>query len=156
MLIKIPNIGKLMKTIFTARFARTLSSLYVSGIPMIQALTVAQATIGNKYIEAQFKDVIEHLGNGRTLSQAISIVDGFETKLKSTIMIGEESGRLESMLESVADQFDYDSEMASQRMVAMLEPMFIVIMAGVVGFVVISVIMPIFSMYGTIAGEGGI
>ena len=155
-LIKIPKIGKLMQTIFTARFARTLASLYVSGIPMIQALTVAQATIGNKYIEAQFREVIDHLGNGRTLSQAISIVDGFEIKLKSTIMIGEESGRLESMLESVADQFDYDSEMASQRMVAMLEPMFIVIMAGVVGFVVISVLMPIFNMYGEVAGQGGI
>ena len=156
MMIKIPRIGKLMQTIYTARFARTLSSLYVSGIPMIQALTVAQATVGNKYIEAQFRQVIEHLGNGRTLSQAISIVDGFETKLKSTIMIGEESGRLESMLESVADQFDYDSEVASQRMVAMLEPLFIIIMAFVVGFVVISVLLPIFNMYGAIAGEGGI
>ena len=155
-LMNIPKIGKLMQTIYTARFARTLASLYVSGIPMIQALTVAQATIGNKYIESQFREVIDHLGNGRTLSQAISIVDGFEIKLKSTIMIGEESGRLESMLESVADQFDYDSEMASQRMVAMLEPMFIVIMAGVVGFVVISVLMPIFNMYGAIAGEGGV
>ena len=156
MLIKIPKIGKLLQTIYTARFARTLASLYVSGIPMIQALTVAQATVGNKYIEYQFREVIEHLGNGRTLSQSISIVDGFEIKLKSTIMIGEESGRLESMLESVADQFDYDSEMASQRMVAMLEPMFIVIMAAVVGFVVISVLMPIFNMYGAVAGEGGI
>jgi len=156
MLIKIPKIGKLLQTIYTARFARTLASLYVSGIPMIQALTVAQSTVGNKYIEYQFREVIEHLGNGRTLSQSISTVDGFEVKLKSTIMIGEESGRLESMLESVADQFDYDSEMASQRMVAMLEPMFIVIMAGVVGFVVISVLMPIFNMYGAVAGEGGI
>ena len=156
MMINLPKIGKLLKTIYTARFARTLASLYVSGIPMIQALTVAQATVGNKYIEAQFREVIDHLGNGRTLSQAISIVDGFESKLKSTILIGEESGRLESMLESVADQFDYDSEMASQRMVAMLEPLFIVIMAGVVGFVVISVIMPIFNMYGAVAGEGGV
>ena len=155
-LIKFPKIGKLLQTIYTARFARTLASLYVSGIPMIQALTVSQATVGNKYIENQFREVIEHLGNGRTLSQSISIVDGFEVKLKSTIMIGEESGRLESMLESVADQFDYDSEMASQRMVAMLEPLFIVIMAGVVGFVVISVLLPIFNMYGAVAGEGGI
>jgi len=156
MLIKVPRIGKLLQTIYTARFARTLSSLYVSGIPMIQALTVAQSTVGNKYIESQFRQVIENLGNGRTLSQAISFVDGFEIKLKSTIMIGEESGRLESMLESVADQFDYDSEMASQRMVAMLEPMFIVIMAAVVGFVVISVLLPIFNMYGAVAGQGGV
>jgi len=156
MKIKLPKIGKLLQTIYTARFARTLSSLYVSGIPMIHALTIAQSTVGNKYIESQFREVIEHLGNGRTLSQAISVVDGFEMKLKSTILIGEESGRLESMLESVADQFDYDSEMATQRMVAMLEPMFIIIMAFVVGFVVVSVLLPIFSLYSAIGGEGGI
>ncbi|MDR0875331.1 MAG: type II secretion system F family protein [Clostridiales Family XIII bacterium] len=148
--LKIPKVGKLLQTIYTARFARTLASLYVSGIPMIQALTIARDTVGNKYIENQFAQVIDHLGNGRTLSQSISTVDGFEGKLKSTIMIGEESGRLEQMLESVADQFDYDSEMASQRMVAMIEPVLIVVMAGIVGVVIVSVMMPIFQMYGTI------
>ena len=152
MLLKFPKVGKLLGTIYTARFSRTLASLYVSGIPMIQALTIAQGTIGNKYIESQFKEVIEHLGNGRTLSQALSTVDGFETKLKSTVMIGEESGRLEQMLEAVADQFDYDSEMASARMVAMIEPIMIVIMAGIVGLVIISVMMPIFQMYQTVGG----
>jgi len=151
-LMKAPKIGKLLQTIYTARFSRTLASLYVSGIPMIQALTIAKGTIGNKYIESQFKEVIDHLGNGRTLSQAISTVDGFENKLKSTIMIGEESGRLEQMLEAVADQFDYDSEMASQRMVAMIEPIMIVVMAGIVGLVIISVMMPIFQMYETVGG----
>jgi type IV pilus assembly protein PilC len=151
-LLRFPKIGKLLQTIYTARFSRTLASLYVSGIPMIQALTVAQGTIGNKYIESQFRDVVDNLGNGRTLSQSISIVDGFENKLKSTIMIGEESGRLEQMLESVADQFDYDSEMASQRMVAMIEPIMIVVMAGIVGLVIVSVMMPIFQMYETIGG----
>jgi len=150
--LKIPKIGKLLQTIYTARFSRTLASLYVSGIPMIQALTISQSTIGNKHIEAQFREVIEHLGNGRTLSQAISTVDGFENKLKSTIMIGEESGRLEHMLESVADQFDYDSEMASARMVAMIEPVLIVVMAGVVGLVIVSVMLPIFQMYQTVGG----
>jgi len=151
-LMKAPKIGKLLQIIYTARFSRTLASLYVSGIPMIQALNIAQGTIGNKYIEAQFKEVIDHLGNGRTLSQAISTVDGFENKLKSTIMIGEESGRLEQMLEAVADQFDYDSEMASQRMVAMIEPIMIVVMAGIVGLVIVSVMMPIFQMYETVGG----
>jgi type IV pilus assembly protein PilC len=148
--LSIPKVGKLLQTIYTARFARTLASLYVSGIPMIQALSISRDTIGNKYIESQFTQVIEHLGNGRTLSQAISVVSGFEGKLKSTIMIGEESGRLEQMLEAVADQFDYDSEMASQRMVALIEPVLIVVMAGVVGTVIVSVMMPIYQMYSTV------
>jgi type IV pilus assembly protein PilC len=148
--LKIPKFGKLLGTIYTARFARTLASLYVSGIPMIQALNVARPTIGNKYIEKQFDEVITDLGNGRTLSQSLMKVSGFERKLHSTILIGEESGRLEQMLESVADQFDYDAEMASQRLVTMLEPILIVVLAVVVAFVMISVMLPIYQMYQSI------
>jgi type IV pilus assembly protein PilC len=154
--LKIPKVGKLLGTIYTARFARTLASLYVSGIPMIQALTIARDTIGNKHIEAEFAGVLDALGNGRTLSQAIAGVDGFEPKLKSTILIGEESGRLEYMLESVADQYDYDSEMASQRMVSMIEPILIVVMAGIVGMVIISVLLPIYQLYSEVGTQGGI
>jgi type IV pilus assembly protein PilC len=127
-----------------------MASLYVSGIPMIQSLQIARKTLGNTYIDKQFDDVIYDLGNGRTLSQALSNVEGFDRKLNSTILIGEESGRLEQMLESVADQFDYDSEMATGRLVAMMEPLMIVIMAVIVAFVIISVMLPIFGMYGQI------
>jgi type IV pilus assembly protein PilC len=153
--IRMPIVGKLLKTIYTARFARTLASLYVSGIPMIQAMVIARNTIGNKYIEGQFNTVIENLGNGRTLSQSIAEVDGFESKLKSTIMIGEESGRLEQMLESIADQYDYDSEMATGRLLALIEPVLIVLMAIIVGFVIISVMLPIYKMYSEVSNMGG-
>jgi type IV pilus assembly protein PilC len=145
--LKIPNIGNLLSTIYTGRFARTLASLYVSGIPMIQALKISRSTIGNTYIDWQFDGVIDALGNGHTLSQALSAVDGFEKKLHSTILIGEESGRLEHMLESTADQYDYDSEMATSRLITMLEPILICVMAGVVAFVMISVMMPIYQLY---------
>jgi type IV pilus assembly protein PilC len=148
--LNIPKVGKLLSTIYTARFARTLAALYVSGIPMIQALTIARSTIGNTYIDKQFDEVIAALGNGRTLSQALSGVKGFEPKLNSTIMIGEESGRLEHMLESVANQFDYDSEMASQRLVSLIEPVLIVVMAVIVAFVIISVLLPIYQMYSSV------
>jgi type IV pilus assembly protein PilC len=145
--LNIPKVGDLLSTVYTGRFARTLSSLYVSGIPMIQSLMIARGTIGNKYIEHQFDGVIESLGNGRTLSQSLSMVDGFEQKLHSTILIGEESGRLEHMLESTADQYDYDSEMATTRLITMLEPILICVMAGVVAFVMISVMLPIYQLY---------
>jgi type IV pilus assembly protein PilC len=151
--LKLPKIGNLLSTIYTGRFARTLSSLYVSGIPMIQALTISRNTIGNKYIEWQFDDVVDALGNGRTLSQSLSGVDGFEKKLQSTILIGEESGRLEQMLESTADQYDYDSEMATTRMVTMLEPILICVMAGIVAFVMISVMLPIYQLYNSLGAQ---
>jgi len=145
--LRLPLIGKLMRTIYTARFARTLASLYVSGIPMIQSLTIARTTIDNVYIERQFDAVINALGNGMTLSQALMFVDGFDLKLQSTVMIGEESGRLEQMLDSVADQFDYEAEQATQRLVTLMEPVMIIIMAAVVALVIMSVILPIFQMY---------
>jgi type IV pilus assembly protein PilC len=148
--LKMPVIGKLMRTIYTARFARTLASLYVSGIPMIQSLHIGRNTIGNTYIESQFDSVINALGNGQTLSQALNIVDGFDAKLYSTISIGEESGRLEQMLDSVSDQFDYESEMATQRLVSLMEPIMIIVMAAVVAGVIVSVLLPIFQMYQSI------
>jgi type IV pilus assembly protein PilC len=154
--LRLPKIGQLLRIIYTARFARTLSSLYVSGISMIQALTIARTTIGNSYIAAQFDDVIEALGNGRTLSQALAAVDGFEPKLRSTVLIGEESGNLEKMLESVADQYEYDSEMATQSLVTLIEPVLIVFMAVIVAFVIISVLMPIYQLYSNIGAEGGL
>jgi type IV pilus assembly protein PilC len=154
--LKLPKIGSLLRIIYTARFARTLASLYVSGISMIQALSIARSTVGNKYIDSQFDAVIDALGNGRTLSQALAGVEGFESKLRSTVLIGEESGNLESMLESVADQYEYDSEMATQNLVALVEPALIVIMAVVVAFVIISVLMPIYQLYTNIGAEGGL
>jgi type IV pilus assembly protein PilC len=154
--LRIPKIGQLLRVIHTARFARTLSSLYVSGISMIQALTIARDTIGNSYLAAQFDEVIEVLGNGRSLSRALSTVDGFEPKLYSIVHVGEESGRLEAMLETLADQYEYDSEMATQNLVTLIEPVLIVFMAIIVTFVIISVLLPIYQLYSTIGTQGGL
>ncbi|NLL03868.1 MAG: type II secretion system F family protein [Clostridiales bacterium] len=155
--LRIPKIGNLLKTIYTARFSRTLSSLYASGISLVEALTISKGTIGNEYISSQFDDLVKEVRNGMTVSEAISQVDGFDPKLASTILIGEETGRLDEMLESTADSFDYESEQATGRMTALIEPVMLVIMAGVVGFVMISVMLPISQMYGDIGdmGAGG-
>lgn len=149
--VRFPKIGQLRKIIYTARFARTLSSLYSAGIPMISCLQIAKGTIGNLYIESQFDKVIADVRSGSSLSEAIDKVDGFTKKISSTILVGEETGSLDSMLVSVADQMEYESEMAINRLVAMLEPAMIVVMATIVGFIIISVIQPIYGSYQAIA-----
>ena len=149
--IKIPKIGKLRKIIYTARFARTLSSLYSAGIPIITCLTIAKTTIGNSYIESQFDDMIAKVRAGETLSNGIDGIDGFVKKLTSSVSVGEETGELDSMLVSIADQMDYDSEIATEKLVAMLEPVMIVIMAAIVGFIMIAIIQPIYGSYQAIA-----
>ena len=149
--IHLPKIGKLRKIVYTARFARTLSSLYSAGMPIIACLNVAKTTIGNVYIESQFDDMIAKIRAGGNLSEAIEEIDGFVKKLPSSIMVGEETGQLDSMLISIADQMDYDSEIAIEKLVAMIEPLMIVIMAVVVGFIMLAVIQPIYSSYQSIS-----
>ena len=88
---------------------------------------------------------------GETLSAGIDSIDGFVKKLTSSVGVGEETGELDSMLVSIADQMDYDSEIATEKLVSMLEPMMIVVMAVVVGFIMIAIIQPIYGSYQSIA-----
>lgn len=149
--LKLPVIGRLRRVIYTARFARTLSSLYSAGISIINCLQIARNTIGNAYIESQFDRLIADVRGGANLSESIDKIDGFTKKLSSSIMVGEETGALDSMLASIANQMEYDSEVAMNKLVSYLEPAMIVVMAVVVGFVIISVIQPIYGSYETIA-----
>lgn len=145
--LRVPQIGKLMKIIYTARFSRTLSSLYSSGLSMMNALQIARGTVGNRFIDSQFDAVIENVRTGVPLSQSILAVDGFDKKLASTVLIGEETGKLDDMLTAVADSFDYESEMATQRLTTFIEPVLIISMAVIIGFIMISIMLPIFQLY---------
>ena len=152
--LKMPVFGKLHRIICTARFARTISSLYASGLPIITALQTARDTIGNAYIVSQFDAVLAQVRSGVSLSAALESVDGFQRKLCSSIAVGEETGQLDSMLDSIADSMEYDAQQASRRMMTILEPMLIVLMAFVVGFIIIAVMSPIIGSYSAIEGTG--
>ncbi len=147
---KAPLVGKLNKTIYSARFARTLSSLYSAGIPVDRCISIAKQTIGNMYVESQFDDVSKAIQGGEALSDAIDKVDGFIKKLPSVIRVGEETGMLDKMLISIANDLDFKSAQALSRLVKYIEPVTIVIMAVVVGFVMIGVITPIYQSYAAI------
>jgi type IV pilus assembly protein PilC len=92
---------------------------------------------------------------GDPLSEALDGVDGFTKKLSSSIMVGEETGALDTMLITTADQMEYEGEMAVGRMVSLLEPAMIVIMALIVGFIMISIIQPIYGSYEAISNTRG-
>lgn len=142
--------GKLTKVIYSARFARTLSSLYAGGIPIYACIDIAKSTIGNSYIEAQFDEVLKNVSGGSSVSDSIRDVKGFVQKLSSSIKIGEETGMLASMLESAANDLDFYSRQALVKLSSYIEPVMIVIMALIVGFVIIAVIQPIYGSYATI------
>ena len=142
--------GQLFKVIYSARFARTLSSLYSSGIPIHSCISISKGTIGNKYIEEQFGEVERQVAGGSPLSSALQNVDGFVSKLSSTIKVGEETGMLGTMLESVSNDLDFYSRQALIRLTSYIEPIMIVIMAVGVGFIMIAIIQPIYQSYSTI------
>ena len=148
--VRMPVFGNLFKVIYTARFARTLSSLYSSGMPISTAIATAGNTIGNRYIEEQFEEVVTQVRSGVPLSQALHGVDGFQKKLASTVQIGEESGRLDLMLDSIASSLEDEAEQATKRIVTLLEPILIVFMAVIVGFIMIAVMLPIYQSYASI------
>jgi len=153
--LKLPKVGKLLSIIYTARFARTLSSCYTSGISMINSLENTRNTVGNKYIELQFDQLIQDVKNGEQLSASIEKIKGFDPKLAASVLVGEETGRLDTMLEHTADNFDFEAEIALQKLTATVEPLMIILMAVIIGTIMISVILPIPTMYNAVGGQGG-
>jgi type IV pilus assembly protein PilC len=147
--IRLPALGKPLRTIYTARFCRTLASLYSSGVPMIRALEIAGTVLNNKYIESQFPGIIKDVRNGELLSASIAKIDGFDHKLSGIIMVGEESGRLDAMLETTAEAFDYEAEMALGAIIALTEPVMLVFIAIVVVAVILGVLLPVITLYQT-------
>lgn len=152
MKIKMPVFGILVKTICTARFARTLSSLYSAGIPIVPALQIARKTIGNDYIDVQFDNVVPFVMAGNNLSDGLDMIDGFIRKLSDSIRVGEETGSLDSMLTSTADAMEYDADIAINKMVSYIEPIMLIIMGIIVAFVMVGVFTALYGSYDAIAG----
>lgn len=148
--LRLPVFGKLLKVIYTARFARSLSSLYSAGLPIVTALQTGRKVVGNYYIDVQFTEAIARVRAGGNLSDALRGIDGFVNKMASSIMVGEETGSLDTMLDAIADTLDYESEAAISKMVTFVEPILIVVMALIVGFVMVAVVTPIYSSYNAI------
>lgn len=151
-LLHLPLFGKLQKTICTARFARTLSSLYSAGIPVLQSLQIARKTAGNDYIDRQFDEVIPFVRAGNSLSDAIDQVDGFVRKLADTIRVGEETGSLDSMLASTSEAMEYDSDMAINKMVTYVEPIMLLVMGVIVAVVITGVFGAVYGSYDSVGG----
>lgn len=150
--LHIPVFGRLQKVICTSRFARTLSSLYAAGIPIVSALQIARKTVGNLHIDAQFDDVIPFVRAGNNLSDGLARVDGFVRKLCDSIRVGEETGSLDSMLLSTSDAMEYDADIAISKMVSYVEPVMLIIMGLLVAFVMGAIFSALYGSYDSIAG----
>lgn len=148
--LKIPVVKDTTVKIVTARFTRTLSTLMSSGMPLLQSIEIVGRVVGNKVIQDRLEIAVEDIRKGVSLSRTISEVKVFPPMVDSMIKIGEESGALDDILYKTADFYDDEVEVALQRMTALMEPLMLVVMALVIGFIVIAMALPMFDMVNTI------
>lgn len=148
--LKMPKVGPLYTKVLTGRFASTLSTMYSSGVPMIEALERATAVLNNSYISEQFSVAIDNIKMGDAISSAIAKTDVFESMFCSIIYVGEESGSLDEILTKTAEYYEEESDSAIQRMVSLLEPMMIIILGVLIGLVVASILPAMYSMYDSV------
>ena len=133
--IKGPAFGKLVVKIYTARFAQTMASLYSAGLPMVECLKRSADTLNNAYISLKFRDIIDEVKSGETLSSSIQRADIFDSMFCSIIFVGEEAGALDDILAKTAEYYDEEADSAVKRLCALLEPVMLIIMAIVIGLV---------------------
>lgn len=153
LLLKGPSVGPLITKIYTGRFARTLSSLYSSGIPMVECLERASAILGNMYIDEKFVDVVDEVKQGESLSAAITRTEVFEPMFCSVLYVGEESGALDSILEKTAEYYEDESDSAVQRLVSLVEPVLLIFMGVIIGLVVAGIYPALYGSFESIENE---
>ena len=149
-LMKLPVLGSTMTKIAAVRFTRTLATLLASGMTLLQALEIVTNVVGNRVVMDGLYITREDIRKGMSLSQSLRKVSTLPPMVYSMIGIGEESGTMEKMLEKCAEYYDDEVENGIQKLVSMLEPILIIFMGVMVGFIIISIMLPIFDIYGSI------
>ena len=145
--MKAPIFGKIYSKIITARFARTFGTLTGSGIPLLQSIEICSDVIGNVVIRDALDSTSDELKKGLGIGETLTARGIFPPMLTQMIKIGEETGTLDSILEKTAAFYDEEVNTATSQLTALIEPVIIVLLAVIVGFIILSVILPMFSMY---------
>lgn len=146
-MLKIPYIGNLTNKIISARFNRTVAILISTGVSIAHTLTIASRVTNNEFIYKRLADTINMIQQGESLSMALGSLGIFSREIINFIAIGEESGQVEEMMNKVADICEIEAENAIDKFIALLEPISILIVGGIVAIIVISIILPMFEIY---------
>lgn len=144
--LSVPLIGSLMHKLAVARFSRTLGTLLRSGVPLLTALSIVKNVVDNRLIADAIGDAAKDVEEGGSLSATLSRSNLFPPLVIQMIAVGEQSGALEAMLAKIADGYETEAESSILQIMSLLEPMMILIMGFFAGFVVISILLPIFEM----------
>ena len=147
--LKFPmKIGDIVQKVALARFSRTFSALIAAGVPMLEAIEITGKTSGNKVIEKAMDDVRESVKKGGSIAAPMrEVPEAFPIMVTQMIGVGEETGALETMMTKIADFYEEQVEAAVKALTSILEPMMIIVVGGIVGFIVIAMYLPMFKVY---------
>jgi len=154
-LLKLPVIGLLLRKIGVARFTRTLGTLISSGVPILEGLDITARTAGNAVIEKALFSVRKSLEAGRNLSDPLKETEVFPGMVTQMIAVGEQTGAMDAMLQKIADFYEDEVDAAVKDLLSAMEPAMIVFLGIVVGGIVISMYLPLFTLIGKLSGGGG-
>jgi type IV pilus assembly protein PilC len=152
LLLKMPVIGVLLRKIAVARFTRTLGTLITSGVPILEGLSITAKTSGNAVLEEALMKVRKAIEEGRTIVDPLRESGVFPNMVVQMIGVGEATGAMDAMLQKIADFYEEEVDSATKDMLAMLEPIIIGMLGVMIGGIVISLYMPLFSMIAKLAG----
>lgn len=145
--LRAPLIGGLNRKVMTALFAKTLGTLLNNGVPLVAALQVVIATATNRYLAQSFSGVLEEVKKGQRLSGLLKKSEVFPELFLQMVAVGEETGHLAEMLLSAGETIEADARATVRRLLALLEPLMILIMALLVAFIIVSLLLPILNLY---------
>jgi type IV pilus assembly protein PilC len=145
-LLKVPVIGDLIRKASVAKFTRTLGTLLSSGVPLLEGLSICAKTSGNKVIEETLMNARVSISGGKTIAEPLAKSDVFPKMVTHMIAVGESTGALDSMLGKIADFYEDEVDQAVAALTSLLEPVMMVVLGVVIGFIVIAMYLPIFQM----------
>jgi type IV pilus assembly protein PilC len=146
-MLRMPIFGKLLQKAALARMARTLSSLFSSSVPILQALAIVENVVENEVIAKVIKQARDSLERGQSLTEPMKKHWAFPPLVTQMIAIGEETGSLDAMLAKVADFYEAEVETTTDRLKSLIEPFMIVLLAGIIGTIVTSIIVPMYDIF---------
>jgi type IV pilus assembly protein PilC len=152
-LLKLPLIGMLLRKIAVARFTRTLGTLISSGVPILEGLDITARTSGNAVVERAITQTRKAVEAGRSLVEPLKETDVFPGMVTQMIGVGEQTGAMDAMLQKIADFYEDEVDAAVKDLLTAMEPIMIVVLGVVVGGIVISMYLPLFSLIGKLAGH---
>ncbi|GAB5544813.1 MAG: type II secretion system F family protein [Sandaracinaceae bacterium] len=153
LLLTVPVLGPVMRKIAVARFTRTLGTLLSSGVPILDAMNVVAKSAGNVIVERAILVTSEKIREGRTMAEPLMETKVFPPMVVQMIGVGEQTGALDQMLNKIADFYEDEVDVAVAALTSMLEPIMLVVVGGMVGFILVAMYLPIFSIAGNIQSE---